>query len=104
MIYVTGNVTILFPLEHKIRKRWKRKVFTLEFQSIEQQTNGQRVNYTYTAFIEKSRECRFLEDYIGKVKPFIESQTQATVARLQVKHLNYVSEETIQRLNLRRRR
>lgn len=95
MIYATGYVVIIEEPTVTYRKKIKRKYYTLTFMDEERTESSLKIKYAYTAFLPKSYECRFLDDYTGKVKPFLERQTSKRIVRLQVTHLNYVSEETI---------
>ncbi len=103
MIYATGYVTIIENPQVKLRKKYKRKYFSLEFLEEEKETSSVKVKYAYTAFLPRSYECRFLEDYTGKIKPFIERQVSKRVISLQVTHLNYVSEEAMRKLKRNKR-
>ncbi len=102
MIYATGYVVIIEEPTVKYRKKIKRKYYTLEFLDEERTETSLKIKYAYTAFLPKSYECRFLDDYTGKVKPFLERQMSKRIVRLQVTHLNYVSEEAIQKMNEKR--
>lgn len=103
MIYATGYVTFIEDPHVKLRKKIKRKYFTLEYLKKEQINATLKVTYAYTAFLPRSYECRFLEDYTGKIKPFIEQHTSKRVVSLQVTHLNYVSEQTMDQMKRRKR-
>lgn len=104
MIYATGYVTIIEASKVTRRKKVNRKYLTLAFLEEEETATVLKVKYAYTAFLPRSYECRFLEDYTGKIKPFIEKQLSKRVVSLQVTHLNYVSEETMQKLKRNKRK
>lgn len=99
MIYATGYVVIIEEPNVTFRKKIKRKYYTLNFLEEERSESSLKIKYAYTAFLPKSYECRFLEDYTGKVKPFLEKQLSKRIVRLQVTHLNYVSEEAMTKMN-----
>lgn len=103
MIYASGYVTFLMSPTERVQKRWNRKYFTLKWMGTEQTDQGLKVKYVYKAFLPRSYECRFLEDYTGKIKPFIEQHTSKRVVSLQVTHLNYVSEQTMDQMKRRKR-
>lgn len=98
MIYATGYAVIIENPDVTFRKKVKRKYFTLNFLEEERTATSLKVKYAFTAFLPKSYECRFLEDYTGKVKPFLEKQLSKRIVRLQVTHLNYVSEAAAEKL------
>lgn len=99
MIYATGAVTIVEDAQVKLRKKITRKHLTLELvEEAERTATSITGRYTYTAFLPCSYECRFLEDYTGKIKPFIERKIAKRVVQLQVMHLNYVSEKAMQNM------
>lgn len=103
MIYTTGYVTIIDRLEVKPRKKYNRKYLKLELLEEDRMESAVKVKYAFTAFLRRSYECRFLEDYTGKIKPFIEQQLSKRVVSLQVTHMNYVSEETARKIKGRKR-
>lgn len=98
MIYATGYVVIIEEPNVTFRKKIKRKYYTLNFLEEERSESSLKMKYAYTAFLPRSYECRFLEDYTGKVKPFLEKQLSKRIVRLQVTHLNYVSEEAMNKM------
>lgn len=98
MIYATGYVTIAENPNARLRKKIKRKYLTLEYVEEETINDALKVKYAYTVFLPRSQECRFLEDYTGKIKPFIEQHASKRVVSLQVTHLNYVSEDTMRKM------
>lgn len=83
----------------RVQKRWNRKYFTLKWLNTEQTDQGLKVQYAYKAFLPRSYECRFLEDYTGKVKPFLEKSVKTSIVRLQVVGLDYISEQSIEKIN-----
>lgn len=99
MIYATGYVVIIEEPTVKFRKKINRKYYTLAFLEEERTDTSLKIKYAYTAFLPRNYECRFLDDYTGKVKPFLERQMSKRIVRLQVTHLNYVSEEAIRKMN-----
>ncbi|HLR10107.1 MAG TPA: hypothetical protein VK120_01840 [Sporosarcina sp.] len=96
MIYASGYVTFLISPTQRVQKRWNRKYFTLTWMGTEQTDQGLKIQYAYKAFLPRSYECRFLEDYTGKVKPFLEKHVKEHVVRLQVVGLEYISEQSIE--------
>lgn len=91
-------------MSSKQKTKYKRKTLTLEMLGEEQLEEALKIKYAFTAFLPKSYECRFLEDYTGKIKPFIEKQIKERIVSLQVTHLNYVSEQVMQSMKKNRRR
>lgn len=87
----------------KPRAKFNRKTLSLEILEKEQGVDILKVKYAFTAFLPRSFECRFLEDYTGKIKPFIEKQISERIVSLQVTHLNYVSEQAMQEIKKRKR-
>lgn len=95
MIYASGYVTFLMSPTERVQKRWNRKYFTLKWMGTEQTDQGLKVKYVYKAFLPRSYECRFLEDYTGKVKPFLEKFAKKKIVWLQVVGLDYINEQSI---------
>lgn len=71
---------------------FKSDTLTLEFMEDVIDDASLKIRYRYTAFLPRSYECQTLEDYTGKIKPFIQKQVPSMIVSLQVTHLNYVSE------------
>ncbi|AOV07656.1 hypothetical protein BI350_08980 [Sporosarcina ureilytica] len=100
MIYTTGFVTLITNAKAKRMNNFKSNTLTLEFMEDVIDEASLKMKYRYTAFLPRSYECQTLEDYTGKIKPFIQSQIPSMIVSLQVIHLNYVSERA--RRNFRR--
>lgn len=98
MIYASGYVSFLISPTQAIQKRWNRKYFTLKWMATEQTDQGLKVKYAYKVFLRRSYECRFVEDYTGKVKPFLERHVKEHVVWLQVVGLDYISEQSIDQI------
>lgn len=103
MIYASGVVTILTKSGEKLPiRRLKAKMITLEV--IEEIIPAEHNEWTgkvigkFTAILPRSFECRSLEDYTGKVKPFLQQSIGSLIVSVQVSHLNYLSEQAIQRI------
>lgn len=102
MIYATGYITIIIDEHTKPRKKVNRKTLKLKMLEQEKGTKTVKIKYAFTAFLPRSYECRFLEDYTGKIKPFIEKQISERIVSLQVTHLNYVSEQAMRKIKNRK--
>lgn len=103
MIYASGVVTFLTKSGEKLSiRKLKAKMITLEV--IEEILPAEHNEWTgkvigkFTAILPRSFECRSLEDYTGKVKPFLQQSIGGVIVSVQVSHLNYLSEQAIQRL------
>ena len=103
MIYASGVVTFWAnPKEAKKFKKFKRKTMTLEliedaYPSDSNPITG-KISCKYTAFIPRSYECKSLEDYTGKIKPHLQKSIKHTIVSVQVSHLNYLSEQAMNKM------
>lgn len=103
MIYTTGYITMITSVNMKPMNDFNSR--TLSLEKLEEERAGEtfKVKYAFTAFLPRSYECRFLEDYTGKIKPFIEKQIPERIVSLQVTHLNYMSEQAMKKMNKKKR-
>lgn len=92
MIYSTGFVTVITSRKANRMASFKSATLSLEIEEEELDHSSLKIKYRYTAFLPRSYECQSLEDYTGKIKPFIQKQIPNMIISLQVTHLNYVSE------------
>ncbi|MFJ7936475.1 hypothetical protein [Sporosarcina sp. NPDC096371] len=67
----------------KIIKTAERPLTAGDTQSLE-------ITCRYTAYLHESYNCRSLEDYNGKVKPFLQKQINRLIYRVEVHYLNYM--------------
>ena len=104
MIYASGIVSFLLMPKPKIKM--KRKYITLEvIEGYYSEINGdstRKVACKFTAIIPKSFECRSLEDYTGRIKPFIEKETRNVILSVEVSHLNYLSSRAMDSITRKR--
>ncbi len=103
MIYASGLATFFVSKKQfNALMKFKHEMITLELkqgQSIDSFKETQnRLIYEFTAILPRNYECRSLEDYTGKVKPYLEESTNHKLVSVQVSHLNYLSEQAIQAL------
>ena len=91
MIYASGVVTFLSTNKKVPRK--KSRTIALEFieeiHSVDDSTS--KTICKYVALLPRSYECRYLEDYTGKVKPYLQKLIDSPIVSVQVSHLNYAS-------------
>ena len=107
MIYASGIVTFLSNGGNsKTLKKIKRKTITLtiveEIFSVDDNDLTSKIRCSFTAILPRSYECKSLEDYTGKIKPFLEKSVHHTVISVQVSHLNYLSYQAIESMKKRR--
>lgn len=103
MIYASGVVTFLAGQKEVSKiKKFKSKWITLEVKKeVHLPDASGKLICDFTAILPKSYECRSLEDYTGKVKPFLQQEVGSIIVSVQVSHLNYLSERAI--LKMRKR-
>ena len=93
LIYASGIVSFL--LQPKPIIKMKRKYITLEvikgYYSEDNGDSTRKVACKFTAILPRSFDCRSLEDYTGRIKPFIQKETNNVIASVEVSHLNYLS-------------
>ena len=93
MIYASGVVTFLSTNKKVTRKKYKSRTIALEFieeiHSVDDSTS--KTICKYVALLPRSYECRYLEDYTGKVKPYLQKFIDTPIVSVQVSHLNYAS-------------
>ena len=95
MIFASGIVTFL--IEPKPKIRINRKLITLkvikDYYPEDDLTKLKKIACRFTVILPNSFECRSLEDYTGKIKPFIEKETHNIVSSVEISHLNYLSSQ-----------
>lgn len=93
MIYASGIVSFLLKPEPKIKMN--RKYITLEvIEGYYSEVSGdstRKVACKFTAILPRNFKCKSLEDYTGRIKPFIEKETRNVIVSVEVSHLNYLS-------------
>lgn len=94
MIYASGVVTFLSSKKKFTRKKNKSRTIALEvIEEIHSVDNSpSKTICKYVALLPRSYECRYLEDYTGKVKPFLQKLIDTPIVSVQVSHLNYASD------------
>lgn len=98
MIYTSGLVTILDKSDKPFTiQRNKRKFITLKKADNTLNEEG-KVSYRFTAILPRSYECYSLEDYTGKIKPFLQDAIGRVIVSVHVTHLNYLSKQAITKL------
>ena len=92
MIYASGVVTFLSSNKKFKRKKNKSRTIALEFiEEIHSIDSSSKTICKYVALLPRSYECRYLEDYTGRVKPFLQKLIDTPILSVQVSHLNYAS-------------
>ncbi|WP_172369542.1 hypothetical protein [Sporosarcina jiandibaonis] len=97
MIYASGVVTFLSTNKKFNSKKYKRRTIALEvIREIpsEDDAPGKTV-CKYVALLPRSYECKSLEDYTGKIKPFLQKSIDNIIVTVQVSHLNYASDRAV---------
>ena len=89
MIYASGVVTFLSSNKKFTRKKNKSRTIALEFiEEIHSVDNSaSKTVCKYVALLPRSYECRSLEDYTGRVKPFLQKLIDTPIVSVQVSHL-----------------
>lgn len=104
MIYASGVVSFL--LKPKPIIKMKRKYITLQaiegYYSEDNGDSARKVACKFTVILPRNFDCRSLEDYTGRIKPFIEKETNNVIVLVEVSHLNYLSNRAMDSLNLKR--
>jgi hypothetical protein len=97
MIYASGVVTFLTNNKKFTSKKLKRKTIALEvIEEIlaEDDLPGKTI-CKYVALLPRSYECKSLEDYTGRVKPFLQKSISNVIVSVQVSHLNYANDHAV---------
>ena len=93
MIYASGVVTFLSNNKKLTRKAFNSRTIALEFieeiHSMDDSTS--KTICKYVVLLPRSYECKTLEDYTGKIKPFLQKSIETPIVSVQVSHLNYAS-------------
>lgn len=104
MIYASGIVSFLLKPKPIIKMR--RKKLSLEviegYYSEDSSDSIRKVACKFTAILPRSFECKSLEDYTGKIKPYIQKETNNVIVSVEVSHLNYLSNQAMDSINGRR--
>lgn len=84
----------------------KRKHITLNvikgYYSEDSLNSTRKVACKFTAILPKSYDCRSLEDYTGRIKPFIQKETNNIITSVEISHLNYLSSQAMDSLTGKR--
>lgn len=94
MIYVRGVVSFLSnnkDLSSIVNLKSKNiSLKILEgFYPDESDDSPRKVACAFTASLPRSFECKSLEDYTGKVKPFLQKSIRNVIVSVEVSDLNY---------------
>lgn len=91
MIYASGVVTFLSNNKKFTRK--KSRTIALEVIEVTQSVDDSvaKTICKYVVLLPRSYECKTLEDYTGKIKPFLQKSIDTPIVSVQVSHLNYAS-------------
>lgn len=99
MIYASGVVSFLTDGKKSPGKfDFKNDVILLEVigkNSGDCDGSAIKVICKFNALIPRSFECKSLEDYTGKIKPFLQKFIQSTVLSVEIHHLNYSRRTTL---------
>lgn len=98
MIQARGVVSFLSNSTEKIGK-FNRKNNKISMKVIEktelssEDCAGSAVKITciFSANLPRSFECKSLEDYTGKIKPFLKDTINRVIISVEIHHLNYLS-------------
>lgn len=108
MIYTSGVVTFLLTKKecHSLKK-FKHEMITLEIReevcAFQKNEKQMRITVDFTAILPRSYECRSLEDYTGKIKPYLQQTVKRPIVSVQISHLNYLSAQAIQTIRSKHR-
>ncbi len=97
MIYASGMVTFI-SRRKTIPKGFIRNNKTLSLKVVgqpEMVSEGtdsvMKIRCRFRALLPERIECRSLEDYTGKIKPFVQQSIKSIVMSVEIHHLNYTS-------------
>ena len=97
MIYAEGIISFLskdiVPTSKVYLKnnRVHMKIIEVaERHSTASSTQSFEITCRYTASLNEEYDCRSLEDYNGKVKPFLQKQIDCLIFRVEVHYLRYM--------------
>jgi len=96
MIFTTGIVSFLSN-DLKPTVKIVKKSRTIRLEIIERsevfskskQKNITKITCKYAALLIEDWECKSINDYIGKVKPFLENHIKGTITSVEVEQLQY---------------
>ncbi|MCZ2258126.1 hypothetical protein [Sporosarcina sp. G11-34] len=96
MIYASGVVSFLSNnTDRKSIVNRRNRTITLEFiERIPSENNGstsEKITCKFTVLLPRSYECKTLEDYTGKIKPFLQASIKKVIVSVAISHLNYAS-------------
>jgi hypothetical protein len=97
MIYASGVVTFLSNNKKFNSRKFKGRTIALEVIEEMPPKNGStgKTICKYVALLPRSYECKSLEDYTGRVKPFLQKSISNVIVSVQVSHLNYASDHAV---------
>lgn len=97
MIYAEGIISFLskdiVPTSNTYMKNDLVHMEIIEITerySTTNRTKSLEITCRYTASLNENYECKSLEDYNGKVKPFLQKQIDHLIYRVEVHYLNYM--------------
>ena len=104
LIYASGVVSFLskstetigkFNLENDIISM--KVVEKNELRAKDLSGSVVKITCTFRAILPRSYECKSLEDYTGKIKPFLQKSLNNIIISVEIRHLNYSSKNRLVR-------
>ena len=97
MIYVKGIISFLSNGKLPKSKIYMKNKFvsmkiieiTERFSTTEEEQSVV-ITCSFTVSMDEHYACKSLEDYNGKVKPFLEKYIKSLIYRVEIHHLNYL--------------
>jgi len=92
VVYILANCAE--PLEKftfKNKKVSLKVIGTTPLASEDGNGTAIKIACTYIATLPRSFECRSLEDYTGRIQPFLEKSIKRVVIGVEINYLNYMS-------------
>ena len=97
MIYVRGIVSFLSNSKLPKSKIYMKNKFvsmkiidSSEHFSTSEEEQSVVVTCSFTVSMDEDYLCKSLEDYNGKVKPFLQKYIKNLIYRVEIHHLNYL--------------
>ncbi|MBO0600556.1 hypothetical protein I2483_02665 [Sporosarcina sp. E16_3] len=96
MIYVKGIVSFLSNKKlPKSKTYMKNKFVSMKIIEVTKRfsTTGEEyvvITCNFTVSMDEDYACKSLEDYNGKVKPFLQKYIKSLIYRVEIHHLNYL--------------
>ncbi|MET3656762.1 MULTISPECIES: hypothetical protein [Sporosarcina] len=97
MIYVKGIVSFLSNSKLPKTKTYMKNKFVsmkiieiTERYSTTEEEQSVVITCSFTVSMDEDYVCKSLEDYNGKVKPFLQKHIKSLIYRVEIHHLNYL--------------